>query len=378
MNIRIKKIIAALLAAVMLLCLTSCGTSAGVVSISDTNGAYENLTWTYTKDTKTLAIHGAGAMPNASSSTDVGWSSVRLGVEKVVIDSAITTVGDYAFYYMPYLKEININAGTTYVGKFAFAFCSSLTTMILPDGVTEVGDSAFEACSALNVVKLPASTAKLGARAFSCCSALETVQCAGKLERINDRAFYNCSSLAKLILSSANSSVEASANAFENCPKNLSTAIFNDSEDATATIRIEYVDENGNPMAGTQPKELKLGLGQAYSEVSPVIENYEADILTVTGTANGIDESFRVTYKYKAPVESTEENEAKPEEPKEEAGIMDVIAIIIFALVIIGIGVAAFFLVRADKKGNNSTTVRKNDGGAKNAKNGKDTKKNKK
>ena len=379
-----KKRIASLVMviAMLVMCLASCSSS-GTASIDDANGSYGSFTWTYTKETKTLAIHGAGAMPDARSSSEVGWSSVRLGVEKVVLDGGITTIGDYAFYYMPYLTEIKLNEGTTYVGKYAFAFCQKLGTMILPDGVTEVGESAFEACSSLTAVRIPASTVKLGAKAFSCCSMLETVQCLGNIEKLNDRTFYYCSSLEKLILSSANENVECSENAFENCKIDRTKAIINDADDASCKITINYVFENGDTAA--EARVLSLALAAAYSEVSPDVPGYTPDQHTVTGTANGIDETFTVTYKAVEVAEpEKQENESEKTEEDSEFGVTDIIAIVIFAVVLIGIGVAAFFLIRSDKKGNKSMTVRKNtpDGknstASKNAKNTKNTKNNKK
>ena len=365
MKIRIKKIIAVALALVMLLCLTSCATG-GSASVNDANGSYGNFTWSYTKDTKTLTINGSGDMLDAASSAEVGWTEVRLGVEAGVLSSSITSIGDYAFFYMPKLKSITLHEGITDIGKQAFAFCTSLGSVVIPEGVTSVGDSAFEGCSSLTVAKLPATLTDMGDRVFFSCGKLETVQILGNIKAIGNEAFANCISLEKLLLNPALSGLVPAENAFENCKIDIKNATFTTSEDGSCVITIKYLDESGNQLS--DPKALTLALGSSYSEVSPVIEGYTADILTVTGTANGTDEVITVTYKSNQVETESVESETEPEED-DGFTATDLVAIIIFTVVVVGIGVFAFVLIRSDKKNaNKSGTVRKNDNGKKNKK----------
>ena len=359
MKIGIKKILALALAALMLFSLTACAT--GAASVDDATGSYGSFSWSYVKDTKTLTINGVGDMNNATSAAEVGWSAVRTGVEAVVIANTVTSIGDYAFYYMPALKSITLHEGITYIGKQAFAFCTSLETVILPEGVTTVGDSAFEGCSALTLAKLPASLTALGERAFLSCGKLETVQILGTVSELGDRVFANCKSLENLLIRPEVKALTPAATAFENCKlTGLEAAKETTSNDGSSVITIKYVDQSGNELAPT--KELKLALGATYSEVSPVLEGYKCDSLTVTGTASGSDETVTVTYIAEKVEPETVESDTTAEDEGEGFGATDLVAIIIFAVVIIGIGVFAFILIRSDKKNaGKSQTVRKND-----------------
>ena len=342
----------------MLFSLTACAT--GTASVNDATGSYGSFSWSYVKDTKTLTISGVGEMNNATSAAEVGWSAVRTGVEAVVIANTVTTIGDYAFYYMPKLKSITLHDGITYIGDQAFAFCTSLETVVLPEGVTTVGNSAFEGCSALNWVKLPTTLTELGERAFLSCGKLETVQMLGAVSALGDRVFANCASLENLLVRPEVKELTPAATAFENCKlAGLEGAKETTSDDGSSVITIKYVDQEGNELAPA--KKLKLALGATYSEVSPVIEGYKCDRLTVTGTANGSDEAFTVTYI--AEKVETEPIESDTDVENEGGfGVTDLVAIIIFAVVIIGIGVFAFILIRSDKKNaGKSQTVRKND-----------------
>lgn len=353
---------------VMVICLTSCANTSKTANVDDVSGSYGSLTWSYTKESKTLAINGVGDMPAAQKATEVAWDAVRLGVEKVVIDKNITSVGDFAFYGMRNLKSIELHSGITAIGKGAFSFCVALETVIVPAGVTSVGESAFEGCSELKVVQLPASTVDLGARAFAFCGKLETAHILGALTAINDMTFYSCMSLGQLMLNPATANITPAESAFEKCNIVFANATFTETEDGTSIITIKYLDTEGNELR--PEKKLDVALGEAYNEVSPKIDGYTADKLTVAGTGTGVDDTVTVTYTAD-PVESeTPPADTDPVDVDEGFGAGDVAAIIIFVVVIAAIGVAGFLLVRSDKK-KTTQTVRKNVDNGKNTKNNK-------
>ena len=88
----------------------------------------ENLTWTLTDD-GVLTISGTGAMTDYTSTSNAPWYSKRTDIKSAVIESGVTSIGNYAFYN-----------------------CSSLTSITIPDGVTSIGGGAFEGCSSLTNV----------------------------------------------------------------------------------------------------------------------------------------------------------------------------------------------------------------------------------
>ena len=350
-----KKIILAALLFAMVLSLVSCaGGASSAKKVNDAEGVYGSLAWKYTGDDKTLTISGSGDIPDATVASDVKWASVRLGVEKIVVNGAISAIGDYAFYGMKYLKNIDIPMGVTKVGKGAFSFCASLESITLPEGVVTVGESAFEGCSALLMAQLPPSVTSVGERAFAFCGMLESVQVLGAIDSIGAKTFWNCYSLAELKL---NPSVTSAADdAFEACKISFSDVNFTTEKEDKVTVTIKYVDLNGTAMA--DDKVIVVKVGEHYSVVSPSFDNFTADKFTVSGTAGSSDETVVVTYTVKA-VEPEIEQETEPKE-EHKFGAMDVVAIILFVVVIGAIVVAGVLLVRSDKKKANKNTSNKN------------------
>lgn len=341
------------------LMLASCGNTNAA---DDDEGEYGNFHWEYTKDDKTLRISGKGNIFSAPSSENVGWKEVRASVEKVIItatDGDVTEIGDYAFYYMPNLKEITIPSTVTKIGKCAFAFCSSLDKIDIPSGVTSIGESAFEACSKLTSISLPESVTSIGSRAFAFCNTLESVIIKGSVKNIEKWTFKNCTSLSVLRMDKAG--VEFDGAAFEGCKidKNAVKSVH------TSVVEITCKDEEGATIKTDTSTVLEKG--ETKTITAPNIEGY-----TVTGESSvektGTGEKIPVTFTYKKNAEASDSTSTDPastdkpantEEDPDQTGI--IVTLVIFAVVIGAIIVGAILLIRSDKKQKAAgTTVRKN------------------
>jgi len=84
-----------------------------------------NLNWTYVVATKTLTISGSGNMKNYyidrySNTANTPWSNFRSDILTVVIESGVTSIGEYAFWS-----------------------CYNLISVIIGSNVTSIGDNAF-------------------------------------------------------------------------------------------------------------------------------------------------------------------------------------------------------------------------------------------
>ena len=64
------------------------------------------------------------------------------------------------------LRTVKIESGVTSVGNFAFFYCKSLRTVELPDTLLSIGDCAFSECENLEEINIPEGTQKIGTAPF--------------------------------------------------------------------------------------------------------------------------------------------------------------------------------------------------------------------
>ncbi len=367
------------LIAVLLGCFASCGT--GTPSANDASGEWNGFAWEYKKDTKKLTVTGSGQMPSATAAADVKWASIRASVESVELatkDGApITAVGDYAFFGMSNLKSVSLPSGLLTLGKLSFGFCTKLESISLPETLTTVGDSAFEGCTALKTVKVPASVTALGGRAFAFCSSLEEAVIAGSPESVAKWTFKGCGALTKLTMPAGYPSEKIDSAALEGA--GVTSPVFSENPENIASVIIKFVDENG-----TELKESTAATGTVGTEFvanSVIIDGYTVKgELSQTKTLSSDTEVFTFVYTKIEATEPTVDTPAETEptaDEGEKSHVGTIVALVIFGVVIIGICVGAFMLMRSDKKQKtNGSTVRKN-APNKNAKSDKNTKRKK-
>lgn len=348
--------ISALIALCIALTLTvvSCGASSPESNSGDCGSG---LTWSYDSETQALSISGNGQMTDYESSSDVPWNSLRAFVKTINIALGVEKIGDHAFYGFSALEAVTIPDSVIEVGELSFAYCTKITGISLPDTLTTVGDGAFEGCSALTAAFIPADVTSMGEKVFAYCYSVTDAAVLANIE-IPESTFLNCRSLDKLLLNKKIGEDMISENAFSGCSIGFEDAKFTESKTASASVTVKYLDGDGNELADAKT-EADLAYGESYSIVSPAVEGYTADKLTVSGYVYGSDEEITVTY-------TKDEVVVEPETPEEEEDKditpSTIIAIVVFGVVIVGIAVGAILLMRADKKNSaQSRTVRKND-----------------
>ncbi len=168
-----------------------CGKDAGVACYGTCG---ENLRWEI-DDAGVLTITGTGQM------TDY-WPRGPWGtaVKQAVLESGVTSIGDYAFLGCSSLTGVTIPNSVTSIGYEAFSGCSSLTSVTIPDSVTSIGSSAFRDCSGLTSVTIPDSVTSIGDRAFVECSSLTSMAIPNGVNSIEESLFYGCSSLTNVTI----------------------------------------------------------------------------------------------------------------------------------------------------------------------------------
>lgn len=78
-----------------------------IVANADESGSYENLTWIYVSDSKTLTISGTGEMRYLSTSYPWFENEAR-AAESITIESGVTSIGKRAFHEFKELQKITI------------------------------------------------------------------------------------------------------------------------------------------------------------------------------------------------------------------------------------------------------------------------------
>jgi hypothetical protein len=110
-------------------------------------------------------------------------------------DSAITTVGEQAFYYSGIITLQGMER-VRKIGVMAFSNCKDLRT-IEGLGCEEMGIYCFAYCRLLQSMKgWPASMTVIPPRCFQYCTGMTTVDCdLSHVKSIGANAFYGCTSL---------------------------------------------------------------------------------------------------------------------------------------------------------------------------------------
>lgn len=135
------------------------------------NGNFAHHTWTLNTQTGVLEISGTGDMDWDDGEGyyyeyDVSWYPYRSFITSAIINSGVTSIGQYAFSNCENLKHVEIPTGVTSIGDQAFRGCKSLSYIAIPNGITSIGVEAFIGCSILSYATIGGSVTHIGAYAF--------------------------------------------------------------------------------------------------------------------------------------------------------------------------------------------------------------------
>ena len=125
-----------------------------------------NVTWTLNKD-GVLTISGNGEMKNYTYKSEMPWYRYNSQIKTVKIESGVTSIGDYAFYGMPAMKEIVIPDGVKTIGAYAFKNCTALESITIQNKETEIDIKAFKDCPKLSIYGYAGSSAEAYAKKYS-------------------------------------------------------------------------------------------------------------------------------------------------------------------------------------------------------------------
>jgi len=276
------------------------------------SGTTGGLSWSLTGGT--LRISGAGAMPDYTDANMAPWYDSATAINRIVVESGVTTVGDLAFYGCSTALRASLPSTVTAIGDRAFKNCNSMTYVNLPEGLVSIGEAAFESCESLNNILLPQSLRTIESFAFDRCTGLTGIvipagvtelgmvvfyNCTGltraaircPIEKVPDWFFHGCTALSEVEL--PETVTETGDQAFQNC-NNLSTVYYSgaasqeisDSLASDPSTRFAAVSEGGgNPTPATST---------TFDEKTATTTN-----VTVTQTEQAIiTETTQTSYTY--------------------------------------------------------------------------------
>ena len=169
-----------------------------------------SVRWVLTDD-GTMTISGTGAMCDE----EMPWWEFRSQINRVVIESGVTTVGSDAFSNCDNLTAAELPGTLTAIGDYAFAW-SGIAEITIPDGVVTIGAGAFQETKLVDVV-IPDSVTTIGESAFRYCEEMKTLYLGSGLTTVEDYAFNRCE--AAVTLSTDNRALVLEDNALLNAEK---------------------------------------------------------------------------------------------------------------------------------------------------------------
>ena len=229
-----KKIISLFLAATMMFSVLG---SVTFVQASEWS-AGDNVTVSVSGNV--ITVSGNGDMNDYSASNLPDWHDNNGDITKIVIESGVTSIGDFAFSSFMSVTGVDIANTVTRIGERAFSGCMMLKTINIPASVSEIGECAFSTNigslsnlseitvdssnkyftvvdgilynsaktimykipSKANITSLqvPESTIAIRKEAAAACSSLEEVNLPESVASVGAKAFADCSKLSKVVV----------------------------------------------------------------------------------------------------------------------------------------------------------------------------------
>ncbi|MBR2970504.1 MAG: leucine-rich repeat protein [Clostridia bacterium] len=120
----------------------------------------------------------------------------------VIPDNTITAIGDYTFTTCVYLTSVSLGEGITSIGRYAFNKNVALEEISLPSTLVSIGDYAFKEASSLKEIKLTEGLETIGKSAFVNCTSLTDINLPTTLTSVGNFAFRGCTGFTAIKLSS--------------------------------------------------------------------------------------------------------------------------------------------------------------------------------
>ena len=114
-------------------------------------------------------------------------------IQKLQIPGTVQIIGPNAFAQCPNLESVEIQEGLKTLDKCCFGGCPKLKEIMLPDSLEIIDDYVFANCPRLQEIAFGQNLQSIGRQAFLKCASLSKVVIpGGDTVRIGDEAFGEC------------------------------------------------------------------------------------------------------------------------------------------------------------------------------------------
>lgn len=153
---------------------------------------------------------------NCNAVVETASNTIVAACMNTMLDSTITTIGDYAFSGIPTPSILKIPEGITKIGNGAFSSNKYVNRLILPKSLERICQYAFGNCWLLHEIRWDGYVKTLEFAVFSNCPSLWVVDIPEGTQTIRSEAFGQCKNLRCVTLPSTLETIEQQA--FEGCP----------------------------------------------------------------------------------------------------------------------------------------------------------------
>ena len=120
-------------------------------------------------------------------------------IREIVFAEGVTEVFDKMAMNMTKLDKVVLPSTLSNIGQSAFSGCAALADINIPDSVRTIGGEAFRGCSSLTEVTIPKTIRRIGAGLFYGCSSLAKITIQMPVNGIPDYFFRDCKSLDTIV-----------------------------------------------------------------------------------------------------------------------------------------------------------------------------------
>lgn len=124
---------------------------------------------------------------------------INVEIVGVKLPDTVVKINDEAFLYCTTLVEVVFGDNVIEIGKNAFEGCSALSSVELNDGLEKIDEMAFTWTSSLKNIEIP-QTVKFIERGAFCLSGLTKIEIPGSVEMLGVESFQDCEQLKNVVI----------------------------------------------------------------------------------------------------------------------------------------------------------------------------------